>query len=111
MILDELRSQEIGVQIELEVINDRAAVSTTANDPFVSAAQQAGRKLWGRELVPAGVTYYTDASVLAPACGKPVLILGPGLAEQAHQTDEWVGVEDIYQVAKFYLELSLQWLG
>jgi succinyl-diaminopimelate desuccinylase len=62
-------------------------------------------------LKPQGVTYYTDASVLAPACGKPVLIFGPGQAEQAHQTDEWVGTEDVYQAAQFYLELASNWLG
>jgi succinyl-diaminopimelate desuccinylase len=111
MILAELSQQVTEFQAQLEVINDRAAVSTAADDPFIQAAQQAGRSLWNKELTPQGVTYYTDASVLAPACGKPVLIFGPGLAEQAHQTDEWVGMDDIYQAAQFYLELGLNWLG
>jgi succinyl-diaminopimelate desuccinylase len=111
LILAGLRDQFPGYQAELQVINDRSAVSTDVDDPFIQAAQQAGRSLWNRELTPQGVTYYTDASVLAPACGKPVLIFGPGQAEQAHQTDEWVGTEDVYQAAKFYLELASNWLG
>ena len=111
LMLAELREQVPGYQAEMQVINDRAAVSTSVEDAFIQAAQQAGMRLWNRELKPQGVTYYTDASVLAPACGKPVLIFGPGQAEQAHQTDEWVGTEDVYQAAQFYLELASNWLG
>ena len=111
LMLAELREQVPGYQAEMQVINDRAAVSTSVEDAFIQAAQKAGRRLWNRELKPQGVTYYTDASVLAPACGKPVLIFGPGQAEQAHQTDEWVGTEDVYQAAQFYLKLASNWLG
>jgi acetylornithine deacetylase/succinyl-diaminopimelate desuccinylase-like protein len=52
-----------------------------------------------------------DASVMAPACHKPVIILGPGQAEQAHQSDKFVELWHLHQAAEFYRQLALNWLG
>jgi succinyl-diaminopimelate desuccinylase len=109
-ILDQLTAEIPGYQAVMEVINDKAAVSTPPGDPFVQAAQHVGRRLWGKELVPQGVAYYTDASVLASSTGAPVIILGPGEAGMAHQTDEWVSVDKLIQAAQFYAQLAGEWL-
>jgi succinyl-diaminopimelate desuccinylase len=93
------------------VTNDKAAVSTPTDDPCVQMAQNVGQALWGKTLPPQGASYYTDASILAPASGVPVIILGPGEADLAHQTDEWVSVEKLIQAAQFYAQLASQWLA
>ncbi len=95
----------------LEVLNDRAGLSTPADHPFVEATQAVGRALWGRAMTPTGAPYYTDASVLGPGSGLPVILLGPGEAGQAHQTDEWVGTEALSQAARFYAALAARWLS
>ena len=110
-ILKQLEKDIPGYNAEIEVINDKAAVSTNADSLFVKTAAEAGRLLWGRPLKPHGVTYYTDASILAHASKKPVVILGPGEAEQAHQTDEWVGTESICSAAEYYIRLIHLWMG
>jgi len=52
----------------------------------------------------------TDASVLTPAYGNvPTLILGPGEAAMAHQTDEYCYVDRIGQAVEAYMEIALRW--
>ncbi len=47
---------------------------------------------------PKTAPYFTDASVLTPAFGNPpTIILGPGEAGKAHQTDEYCSVERIHR--------------
>lgn len=110
-ILDELGGNGEGHEASLEVLNDKPAVSTPTQAPFVQAARATGRALWGRSMVPGGVSYFTDASVLAPASGLPIIILGPGEASRAHQKDEWVEVDALGEAARFYAALAVRWLG
>lgn len=57
-----------------------------------------------------GVPFFTDASVLAPALGNPpVLILGPGEAELAHQTDEYCFVDKIQDAVGIYSKIMIDW--
>jgi succinyl-diaminopimelate desuccinylase len=59
---------------------------------------------------PGYVNYFTDASAITPALGTPpTVILGPGEATQAHQTDEWCEVDKIYQAVDIYLEIARTW--
>lgn len=110
-ILDSLAVDIPEYDATLDVINDKAAVSTPTDDSFVRMAQDVGQSLWGQALPAQGVSYYTDASILVPASGAPVIILGPGEADLAHQTDEWVSVEKLMGAAQFYAQLASQWLA
>lgn len=110
-ILAGLSELEPGFSAELEVTNDKAAMETPSEHPFVRLAQDVGQSLWGKELEPKGVTYYTDASVLAAKSGLPTIILGPGEAALAHQTDEWVSIDNIVETARFYARLAARYLG
>ena len=64
----------------------------------------------GEKPLARGVSYLTDASALGPALGHPpTLILGPGEASQAHQTDEYCLVRNIRQAAEIYFEIGRAW--
>jgi succinyl-diaminopimelate desuccinylase len=110
-VLGDLAATDPEYDATLEIVNDRAAVSAPDDSPFVLTAMQVGESLWGERLQAKGVSYYTDASVLAPASGAPVIILGPGEADLAHQTNEWVSVQKLVQSARFYGELARKWLA
>ena len=110
-ILGDLAAENPEYDATLEIVNDRAAVSAPGDALFVQTALRVGESLWGERLQPKGVSYYTDASVLAPASGAPAIILGPGEANLAHQTNEWVSVQKLVQAARFYVELARKWLA
>jgi succinyl-diaminopimelate desuccinylase len=68
--------------------------------------------LLNRPLGPAAAPYFTDAAFLAPALGHPpTLILGPGDAAMAHQTDEHCTLSAIRTAADAYFEIGRQWCG
>ena len=61
---------------------------------------------------PKTAPYFTDASALAPAFGDPpTIILGPGEAAKAHQTDEYCSVRRIREASDIYSRLATRWIG
>jgi succinyl-diaminopimelate desuccinylase len=72
------------------------------------AVIMASRLLTGTETALA--PYFTDASALTPALGAvPTVILGPGPAALAHQTDEWCDIARIDEAVDIYRRLVAQW--
>ena len=54
--------------------------------------------------------YFTDASALTPAYGGvPTVILGPGEAAMAHQTDEYCVVARIVEAVEAYTQIGKRW--
>ncbi|MGD2129043.1 MAG: acetylornithine deacetylase [Lysobacterales bacterium] len=47
------------------------------------------------------VDFWTEASIFS-AAGLPAMVLGPGNIAQAHQTDEWVAVEQLERAMEIY---------
>ena len=43
------------------------------------------------------VPYYTDAGVIVPAFDIPVVVYGPGSIAQAHQPDEYLTLDSLYE--------------
>jgi len=88
---------------------DLESVWTDAADPWLqSVLRRLDLAAGSGEQV--GVPFFTDASVLAPALGNPpVLILGPGETEQAHQTDEFCFVEKIPAAEAIYSAIMTDW--
>ena len=59
---------------------------------------------------PRTATYMTDAANLLKAyAGAPTVVLGPGEAEMAHQTDEWCSMERIRQAQAIYEAIIKDW--
>lgn len=80
-------------------------VLTSPQNPWLrSVVQLVGRQ--GHRTA----TYFTDASVLAPALGDPpVCILGPGEASMAHQVDEWCSLSAIDESVDIYGRIGEHW--
>ena len=102
----------LGPEVELTLLPASAeAVWTQADHPWVGEVCRVLGEVLGREVDPGGLSYFTDASALGRALGgPPVVILGPGEPEMAHQTDESCPVEQIEQAARAYLALGRHWL-
>jgi succinyl-diaminopimelate desuccinylase len=99
----------LGSALETSRLLDLPPVLTDENDPWMQEVMLLLEQE-GCSSQPGYVNYFTDASVLAPALGNPpTLILGPGEAYQAHQTDEWCLVDNIQQAAEIYLNIARSW--
>ncbi len=85
-----------GDDFTIEPIVDREPVFTDEKSLFVKLVDNAIGINRGKDNIPKALPYVTDASVLQKYYeGVPTIIMGPGLASMAHQTDEYCEVESI----------------
>lgn len=106
--LDELAAKVPSFKAECNVLLNRTPVLTSSASSIIQTALS----LKGLEESDcAGVSYYTDASVLNPHSEIPTLIYGPGNEKLAHQPDEWVDVSAYVRSIAFYKELAIRFLN
>lgn len=109
-IIDSLRTQLTDFRASIRVTNNRPAVETQADHPFVAMARQAAAEEFGKELEPRGVNFYTDAAVFVPATKLPAIFYGPGDADMAHQPDEYVSIDSLREATRFYAAMIERYL-
>ena len=112
-ISEHLRA-ELGDDVSLEPIVDVGSVWTDPHHPWIGQVLEVVQVITGEDAgsAPQTAPYFTDASVLTPAFGHPpTIILGPGEAAKAHQTDEYCSVERIEQATSIYSRLAARWCG
>jgi succinyl-diaminopimelate desuccinylase len=102
----------LGSGVEVAPVVDVAGVWTDPAHPWMRQAFDvcAGRQQAAPAI--AAAPYFTDASALTSALGDvPTLILGPGPAHMAHQTDEWCACARIDEAVDIYRRLIELWCG
>src|SRR4051794_6645229 len=103
---------ELGGDISIEQTVDVGAVWTDPSSPWIKEVYDIVREVTGEDAgsEPRTAPYFTDASALTPAFGSPpTIILGPGEAAKAHQTDEYCSVERIHAATDIYGKLAARW--
>jgi succinyl-diaminopimelate desuccinylase len=102
--------RELGPEVELETLLDLEPVYTAAEDPWIQQVFDIMQPLLGARPQPRSATYFTDAAALHAAYGTPpTVILGPGEAQMAHQTDEYCVVDRIETAVAAYEEIARKW--
>lgn len=100
----------LGDDITLETIVDTPGIWTDPKDNWLLEVSERTAKITGEQYSPQTAVYFTDASVLTPAMGNPpTVILGPGEAAQAHQTDEYCVVDRISEAVAIYESIIAEW--
>lgn len=101
----------LGDEVELQTIMDLAPVYTDHHNEWIQQVFAVMQPLLGRsEITPATATYFTDAAALNRAyANPPTVILGPGEAHMAHQTDEFCVMERVRQSVTAYEEIIARW--
>lgn len=95
---------------ELAVSVDLEEVWTDPANPWVQDVFEIMAGILGEQPEPRGASYFTDASVLTRVYGGvPTIILGPGEAAMAHQTDEYCQLERIDQAVEAYRAIMELW--
>jgi succinyl-diaminopimelate desuccinylase len=102
----------LGAEARIGKIVDVGGVDTPPDHPWIQEVYALMGPILGEEIKPRGAPYFTDASALQPAYGKPpTVILGPGEMKMAHQTDEYCYVSRIEEAANVYETLARRWCG
>jgi succinyl-diaminopimelate desuccinylase len=107
-MLQVTRSHDLAVEIEF--LTDRPCTLTDHDDPIVTSAAWATRKITGSEPVYAGVPGATDGTFLWALKNIPIVTMGAGDRQVPHQVDEWVDLDQLFETAKIYALIALHYL-
>lgn len=109
-IIAKLQERIPDLKATVDIVNDRPAVETATNHPFVKMAQEVIQAEFKRLEKPKGVNFYTDAAVFLPATNLPAILYGPGDAEMAHQPNENISIERLSEALQFYAAMIERYL-
>ena len=95
---------------ELDIFSNLNAVWTPPDEEWVQRVFEICRPIVKEKLEPRTAPYMTDAAnLLKVYTGAPALVLGPGEAAMAHQTDEYCHMERIRQSVAIYEAIIRDW--
>jgi succinyl-diaminopimelate desuccinylase len=102
----------LGPEAELDVFSDLSPVWTEPQQEWVQRVFEICRPYVGEAPEARTAPYMTDAAnLLTRYAGAPAVVLGPGEAAMAHQTDEYCSQERIRQAVAIYEALIADWCG
>ena len=101
-----LESAGFSDRVHVEYIHGKPAVVTPVDAKIVAQARSAVEHVTGTPPSMSSATYGTDCSVLQPKVGIMNVICGPGSIEQAHQPDEFILLDELYQSVDVYLQIA-----
>ena len=102
--------RELGEDVELETILDLESIFTEPAHPWIQEVFEVMESILGQRPQPRVASYFTDAAALSLAYdGPPTIILGPGEAQMAHQTDEYCVIDRIPESVAAYEEIARRW--
>ena len=106
------RLKELLSEGEVEVFADSQAVWTEPNEAWVQRVFEICKPILKESPVARTMPYMTDAANLRKVyANAPTVVLGPGEASMAHQTDEYCNMERIRQSVQIYEEIIKDWTG
>lgn len=100
-----------GPYVTVEQTGFKPPVDTPDDDPFVTLCLAATQVARGMPVKPAGVGYYSDGTVLAPALGVPLVIIGPGETGMSGAVDEHCELEKLAISTRIYEDVARRYLG
>lgn len=104
-------ADEAGMGWQVDRINDLLGFHTSADNPFLQWVRKVATGVRGEEVGLNTSPGYTDASIYASASDAPVVVLGPGDPDQAHQPNEFVDLAEYWQAVEIYKHLVRSYDG
>jgi acetylornithine deacetylase/succinyl-diaminopimelate desuccinylase-like protein len=100
-----------GLRVDVTMSMDMPGFETPADHPVVTSAAAALRAAGGPGLPLGGWTAACDGGFVARDLGVPTVVLGPGsVNDQAHRSDESVGVAELLVAARAYALTAMRLL-
>jgi succinyl-diaminopimelate desuccinylase len=104
------RLKDLLAGAELEILSDLDAVWTPPEQEWMQRVFAICKPILGEAPQTRTATYMTDAANLRKVYGgAPTVVLGPGEAAMAHQTDEYCHIERIRQSVALYEAIIKDW--
>ena len=100
----------LGKEAELDIVSNLSPVWTAPDTEWVQRVFEICKPVLGEAPEARSAPYMTDAAnLLKVYAGAPTVVLGPGEAAMAHQTDEFCSIERIRQSVALYEAIIRDW--
>lgn len=99
-IVANIQREHPEIHAEVEVVLKGSPLEIAADHPLTQTALGAARDL-GDGHEPVGYEQASDGRFFSER-GIPTILIGPGVAQRAHQPDEHIALADVYQAARLY---------
>ena len=100
----------LGPDVEVSMLDEAVAIWTEPDIAWMQHVFATVAGITGEKPAIAAAPYFTDASALTPAFGGiPTVVLGPGPAALAHQTDEYCEIPAIEAAKEISRRLIDDW--
>mgnify|MGYP001226903257 CR=1 FL=1 len=109
-IIDQLKAEDPDFRVELTILDNRPATSTSKEDPVVKAIYEAVEQVTGKTPKYNGVPGATDGTFLH-VHGVPIVTIGAGDRDIPHQINEYVNIEELAETTAIYREAALRFLN
>jgi len=104
------RLQELLGEADLDAFSNLPPVWTAPDDEWMQRVFEICKPYVGEAPEARTAPYMTDAANLLKAyAGAPTVVLGPGEAAMAHQTDEYCSLERVRQSVEIYEKIIRDW--
>ncbi|EFC35936.1 acetylornithine deacetylase [Naegleria gruberi] len=78
---------------------------------FVSQLTKSFSQVTGQDPIIASSPWATDAGYVNALGNTPSVVFGPGVTHMAHQTNEYIPIENIYKAAEVIANTIVDWCG
>ena len=100
----------LGEETEMDVFSNLKPVWTAPDEEWIQRVFEICKPYVGAQPAARTAPYMTDAAnLLKVYAGAPTVVLGPGEAAMAHQTDEYASQERTRQAVAIYESLIRDW--
>jgi acetylornithine deacetylase len=106
-LLDRLSASDKAFHASVKSFFAREPFEVAADAPIVKAVQSTASNILRRQIDLGGVSFWTDAALLA-AAGIPTVVFGP-IGAGAHAVEEWVDLPSVEQAAMIYAQTALDY--
>ena len=104
------RIKQLIGEADVDVFSNLPPVWTAPDDEWMRRVFEICKPYVGESPTARTAPYMTDAAnLLKVYAGAPTVVLGPGEAAMAHQTDEYCSVERLRQSVEIYEKIILDW--
>lgn len=108
--IEQMVASYLGSEVAVSLLDEAVPVWTEPRDAWMQSVFAAVESVTGVSAEIAAAPYFTDASALTPAFGGiPTVVLGPGPAALAHQTDEYCEIARIEESKEISARLIDAW--
>ena len=110
-VIDDQKSIDKSLNVSIKETIGIASCRISQEEPIVKIVKDSILQITGRNQEVAGFTACCDMWCLKEKAGIPTVILGPGKISIAHKANESIDEDSLYNAAKIYAAIALNWLS